>query len=193
MKIENRSTIIWKDLKGFEDKYKISPNGEIINKKNNTKVKCRISKDGYLRATIYYKKKGYIKSIHRLVAETFINKNPINQILEVNHIDGNKLNNSISNLEWVTHKENINHAWKNKLFEPVREASKRYGKNNPNAKKVYQIKDNVVIQVFNTIKEASIKTKTNKTNIGKCCNNKRKKANGFKWSFYPPNTIKKYT
>ena len=89
-------------------------------------------------------------------------------------------------MEWVTHKENIIHAWKNKLFESVREASKRYGKNNPNAKKVYQIKDKKVIGTYDTIKEASIKTKTNKTDIGKCCNKKRNKANGFEWSFIPP-------
>ena len=186
MKKENKLTIIWKDLKGFEDEYKISSNGDIIYKKNNKNINTRISKDGYIRVTLYYQNKSYIKSVHRLTAETFIERKPIINNLEVNHIDGNKLNNNINNLEWVTHKENIMHAWKNKLFEPVREASKRYGKNNPNAKRVYQIKDKKVIGVYDTIKEASIKTKTNKTDIGKCCNKKRNKANGFEWSFIPP-------
>lgn len=190
MKMKNKTTIIWKDLKGFEDGYKISSKGDIVCKKDNTKINTRISNDGYMRVTLYYQHKSYIKSVHRLTAETFIERDTAIDNLEVNHIDGNKLNNNINNLEWVTHKENIMHAWNNKLFEPVREASKRYGKENPNAKRVYQIKDDIVIQVFDTIKEASIKTNTNRTNIGKCCNNKRMKANGFEWSFIPPTKIK---
>ena len=192
MNKENKTQIIWKNLKGFEDKYKISSKGEIINKKDNKKINTRISKDGYIRVTLYYKNKSYIKSIHRLVAETFIEKKTTTSNLEVNHIDGNKLNNNINNLEWITHKENIEHAWKKNLFESVRKASKRYGKDNPNAKRVYQIKDKKVVEVFDTIKEAAIKTKTNKTSIGKCCNKKRNKANGFEWSFEsPPYAIKK--
>ena len=186
MNKESKTQIIWKNLKGFEDKYKISSKGEIINKKDNKKINTRISKDGYIRVTLYYKNKSYIKSIHRLVAETFIEKKTTTSNLEVNHIDGNKLNNNINNLEWITHKENIEHAWKKNLFESVRKASKRYGKDNPNAKRVYQIKDKKVVEVFDTIKEAAIKTKTNKTSIGKCCNKKRNKANGFEWSFESP-------
>ena len=94
MNKENKTQIIWKNLKGFEDKYKISSKGEIINKKDNKKINTRISKDGYIRVTLYYKNKSY--------------------------------------------------------------------------------------------KEAAIKTKTNKTSIGKCCNKKRNKANGFEWSFESP-------
>ena len=176
---------VWKDLKGFEDKYKISSDGNLLNKNNNTRVNTRISKDGYVYVSLYYNKKTYIKTLHQLVAQTFVEKDN-NNSLEINHKDGNKLNNNIDNLEWVTNKENIKHAWKNKLFESVRKASKRYGKDNPNAKKVCQIKNNAIVEVFDTIKEASIKTKTNKTNIGKCCNNKRKTANGFEWHFIPP-------
>ena len=175
---------MWKDIQGYEEKYQISNIGRIKNKINNRLLRPRVGTYGYYKVNLYKNKKVKTIEIHRLVAEAFI-ENPESKS-EVNHIDGNKLNNNITNLEWVTHKENINHAWRTKLFEPVRKASKRYGKSNPNAKKVYQIKNNIIIGVFDTIKEAATKTNTNKTNIGKCCHNKRKTANGFEWRFSPP-------
>lgn len=176
---------MWKDLKEFEDKFRISSTGIIINKDNNKKVKTRISKDGYVYVTLYYNKKSYIKALHRLVASTFIKRSNIN--LEVNHIDGNKLNNNMNNLEWITHKENINHAWKTKLFEPVRAASKRYGKDNPSAKSIvqYDIKGNK-IKEYNCITEAVKETNINKTSIGKCCNFRRKTAGSYVWRFAYP-------
>ena len=176
---------VWKDLKGFEGKFKISSTGIILNKNNNAKVKTRISKDGYVYVSLYYNKKSYIKTLHGLVAKTFINKDDNNN-LEVNHIDGNKLNNNIDNLEWITHKDNIKHAWNNKLFEPVREASRRYGKDNPFAKSVIQYDLNMnKIKEYSCIAEAVRKTKINKTSIGKCCNNRQKTAGGYVWRFAP--------
>lgn len=175
---------IWKDLKEFEGKFKISSMGTIVNKFSNTKVKTRISKDGYVYVSLYYNKKSYIKTLHGLVAKTFIRNN--NNNLEVNHIDGNKLNNSIDNLEWITHKDNIKHAWENKLFEPVREASRRYGKDNPSSKRViqYDSKGNK-IKEYSCIAEAVRETKINKTSIGKCCNNRQKTAGEYVWKFAP--------
>lgn len=177
---------IWKDLKGFEDKFKISSTGIIVNKYNNTKVKTRISKDGYVYVGLYYNKKSHIKTVHRLVAKAFIPKDNNNN-LEVNHIDGNKLNNNINNLEWITHKENIKHAWENKLFEPVREASRRYGKDNPASKRIiqYDTKENK-IKEYSCIAEAVRETKINKTSIGKCCNHRQKTAGGYVWKFVTP-------
>lgn len=177
---------VWRDLKGFEDKFKISSNGVIINKFTNSKVKDRISKDGYLNVCLYYNKKAHHKCVHRLVAETFIEKDK-DVKLEVNHIDGNKLNNNIDNLEWITHKENINHAWKNNLFEPVRIASKRYGKDNPAAKKIIQYDtEGKKIKEYDCIIDAVNETKINKTSVGKCCNNRQKTAGGFVWKFTTP-------
>lgn len=57
-------------------------------------------------------------SVHRLILETF-NPNPNSDKLQVNHIDGNKTNNGISNLEWVTCKENINHGYRIGLYSNI--------------------------------------------------------------------------
>ena len=89
--------------------YSITENGEIINKRNGKKVKPQPNGKGYLRVSIG----GKLQFVHRLVAEKYI-PNPENKP-QVNHKDGNKLNNSVDNLEWVTNMENRQHAVKNLL------------------------------------------------------------------------------
>ena len=113
---------LWKDIEEYKDKYQASNYGRIRNKRTNRILKLYIGKHGYYKVGIYYNKKIKPTEVHRLIAKTFIDNSKNKK--EVNHIDGNKLNNKIDNLEWVTHKENINHAWRTKLFEPVREASR---------------------------------------------------------------------
>ena len=73
--------------------------------------------DGYLHCLLSVDGKSEMKSVHRLVAITFI-PNPDNKP-DVNHIDGNKTNNAVTNLEWVTKSENMQHAIKNNLWDPV--------------------------------------------------------------------------
>ena len=89
--------------------YTITRNGEIINNRNGRKVKPQPNGKGYLRVSIG----GKLKFVHRLVAEKYI-PNPENKP-QVNHKDGNKLNNSVGNLEWVSNMENRQHAVKNLL------------------------------------------------------------------------------
>lgn len=87
---------IWKDVKGFEGKYKISNYGRVLslNYRNTGKKQLlRLSKtiDGYVKVRLQYKGKDISERVHRVVAETFI-PNPNNKET-VNHIDGNKENN----------------------------------------------------------------------------------------------------
>lgn len=118
---------IWKDVNGYE--YQVSNKGNVRSKdkhqffwnsvKNCERVlKGRLLKpykyeSGYLIVTLYKNGKPKPILVHRLVAETFI-ENPLNK-KEVNHIDCDKGNNNVSNLEWVTPKENMQHAIKNNL------------------------------------------------------------------------------
>lgn len=112
---------IWKDIKGFEGYYQISNYGNVkgltrkVKKWDGEKIikeKIKIADltKGYYRIALYKKNKIKKEQIHRLVATHFI-LNPENKP-QVNHIDGNKLNNHVSNLEWVTQSENQIHAYK---------------------------------------------------------------------------------
>lgn len=101
---------IWKELDDLPS-YEISNMGRLRNKNTLRILKTRISKLGYEHITITYGGEKYFRAIHRLVAKAFL-INPDNKP-EVNHIDENKLNNSVSNLEWMTKSENINHGTRN--------------------------------------------------------------------------------
>lgn len=101
---------IWKRIEQFEE-YEISNYGRFKSYNKNKKgkiLKYRKDSDGYYCVTLYNNKNILQISVHRLVAINFI-PNLLNK-KEVNHIDENKNNNKSNNLEWVTHKENMNHG-----------------------------------------------------------------------------------
>lgn len=98
---------MWKEIKGFEN-YLVNENGEIKSKKKNKLLKPTKKSHGYCEVTLYQDGKPHYKRVHRLVAQTFI-ENPHNYPV-VNHIDGDKTNNHVSNLEWCTVSENTYHA-----------------------------------------------------------------------------------
>jgi len=107
--METYKNELFKDIEGQEGRYAISNFGRVwsYRKKNNIpKFLKKDIRNGYYAVKLG--KYGKKMSIHRLVALAFID-NPENKEY-VNHIDGNKLNNHIDNLEWVTAKENIHHA-----------------------------------------------------------------------------------
>ena len=89
--------------------YEITTDGQVINKHSGRALKGQLNGKGYLRVSIG----GKLCFIHRLVAEKYI-PNPENKT-QVNHKDGNKLNNTVENLEWVTNQENRSHAVTNNL------------------------------------------------------------------------------
>ena len=102
----------WKKVVGYESKYLVSSHGKILNLVTGSFVKTSIISGGYEMSLLRFKGKNTSILVHRLVMITFVGPDPDRN--EVNHIDGNKLNNRIDNLEWVTRKENMNHFHKNK-------------------------------------------------------------------------------
>ena len=99
----------YKNIIGFNGVYQISNLGNVRNIKTNKILKPRIHTNGYLRVSLCINGLAKDYLIHRLVASTFIN-NPLNKS-DVNHIDGNKQNNNLINLEWATRSENQKHAF----------------------------------------------------------------------------------
>ena len=106
---------IWKPIKNWEKFYEVSNLGNVRNIKTNRLLTGDINNCGYYRVCLYHKnkKKRYFR--HRLVAEHFIFNDDIENKTQVNHIDGNKLNNTVFNLEWITPSENDKHAFKTGL------------------------------------------------------------------------------
>lgn len=103
---------IWIPIPNWEDLYEVSNKGNVRNKKTKKLRTLDMNNCGYYRITLYngIRERFFI---HRLVATVFIDTDDYTK--QVNHIDGNKANNSIDNLEWVTQSENEIHAIKNNL------------------------------------------------------------------------------
>jgi hypothetical protein len=112
----------WKDVPDYEGLYQISNFGNVKSLISNRMLKPSQDRFGYVRFNALKDKKAKTLRIHRLVMEIF---NPIDNIMQVNHIDGNKLNNKLDNLEWCTDSENKKHAYKTGLMLPGNQYSKR--------------------------------------------------------------------
>lgn len=183
---------IWKDIKGYEGLYQVSSEGRVKSKARNGNWKEKIlkpvkTKDNYFIVGLCKNGKSKNKRINRLVAEAFI-PNPENKP-EVNHIDGNKHNNKISNLEWVTTKENIVHAYKiglnskEKNVSSLKEYAKR-GCENPKSKRVYQFDLNGnLIAIYVSVREAERQTKIKSQMISSCCLNKINHVGKYVWRY----------
>lgn len=185
---------IWKDVEGYEGSYQVSNLGRvkslerIVNHSIYGKMYVgeRILKtyncnhDEYIRIDLKSNGIKDKKLVHRLIAESFI-PNPENK-KTVNHKDGNKKNNNIDNLEWMTHSENHLHSYKELgrkgYFTGIT------GKNNPKSKPIIQLSlTGEYIKEFCSATEAEFKTGIFQTNISKCCVGKRNNAGGYIWKF----------
>lgn len=176
---------IWKPIKDFEGLYEVSNMGNVrsLNYRCTGEIKilklCK-DKDGYMVVNLYKNKKLYRKSVHRLVAATFIPN--IDNKPQVNHIDGDKTNNRVSNLEWCTNSENQHHAWATGLKKITEEHKRKIGEankgkykgeNNPQSRQVRCITTD---ETFNCMIEGATKYNVDPSHISKCCKGKAKSA-----------------
>lgn len=179
---------IWKDIEGFDGVYKISNTGYVKSTRNTIGrkivgehiLKGRLDVYGYKRVHLRYKNISKEYAVHRLVAQAFI-PNPEN-LPTVNHKDEKKLNNNVSNLEWMTFEDNNNYGSKH------RRTSLSHRKR---AKTIYQFtKEGVLVNTFPSPAEASEQTGIKRGNILSCVLgltsdgvHVRKTAGGYIWSY----------
>ena len=173
---------IWKDIPKFEGLYQASNFGRIkslANKSNHKEekiLKQRVDHKGYLQLTLYKNNKKINKKVHRLIAQTFISN--YNNLPQINHIDGNKTNNNIDNLEWCNNSYNQLHA-------------NRMGLNKNRIKRVKEVCNKPIIQLLNgveinrykSLREASDKTGCSYKGISLCATGKTKSSGGYVWKY----------
>lgn len=161
---------IWKDIKGYENLYRISNLGNVYSIRNNKILKPRLTCANYYQVDLC--KKGDIKKqyVHRLVAKAFI-PNP-NDYLIINHKDENPKNNVVDNLEWCDSKYNNNYGSCKKKISIA------------NSIKINQYDlDGKFIKQWVGIRNISKEININKGNICSCCKGKRNNAGGFIWRY----------
>lgn len=165
---------IWKPIKGYEGLYEISNMGRIKGLERKSKnrtyplILLKLKKDthGYLQAFLYKNniRKTYL--VHRLVASAFID-NP-NNYKEINHIDEDKTNNKISNLEWCSRIYNVNYG--NRTLKTTKKV------------KQYDLNKNY-IKTWNSMSEAAQKLKIHVSGISGCCKGINKTCGGYIWKY----------
>lgn len=154
------------DIIGFEGSYFVTSCGKVWSYKKKAFLKPQISNWGYYRVNLYKNGKMFHKSIHRLVAEAFV-QNP-NNYPQVNHKDENKSNNAAYNLEWMTAEQNSNYGTRNIRLKKTK------------SKGVMCITTG---ECFNTQIEAAEKYNIKQWHISNCCTGRKKHVNGLKFAF----------
>lgn len=156
-----------RDIPGY-DGYQVDRNGNVYSKKTEKYLHPN-AYGGYNRLNLYQDGKKKLMTVHRLVAMTFV-KNPNNDVI-VNHIDGDKTNNTVENLEWISQKKNVQHSVDTRLQGKFTKCVVQLDKNNKE------------INRYSSIQEAAKKTGIKHQNISLVCWNKGKTAGGYKWRF----------
>lgn len=169
---------VWKDIKGYEGLYQVNQVGQVrsLNYKRTGKVKRlspRLSSNGYLMVNLWKERKPYQYLVHRLVALTFI-PNP-NNLPQVNHIDENKFNNTVWNLEWCDSDYNANYGTRNERCSKARR------------KPIIMLDmNNNPIACFYSVGDANEymgKDRGYISGIYHCCKGKSNTAYSYKWKY----------
>ena len=155
---------VWMDVKDYEGKYQISNKGRVYSINSNKYLAQSKTHDGYLKVKLFKEGKARTEYIHRLVARHFLD-NPDN-LPQVNHIDENRENNIVSNLEWTSAKSNNNHGSHNARIAKA------------HCKPVRCVELN---RVFESAKAAEQELSIFATAITAVCRGERQTAGGYHW------------
>lgn len=162
---------IWKAVKGYEG-YEVSNKGNVRSFKYKLVrlMNKNIDRGGYYRVKLTSKGIGKYVSLHRLVASNFINEIPNHMV--INHIDGNKSNNCIENLEIVTQSENLKHAFDNNLKKKE-------------SKSVVMIDKNTfeTLRIFESIEGAAKFVGVSASGISRACQGAYSQSGGYGWKY----------
>lgn len=171
---------MFKYIDGF-DGYQFHDNGEIYSEKRTRFLKQRLRKDGYKDVWLSNNGKSCIFLSHRIICKAFFGDFPIS--IDVNHKDGNRSNNRLSNLELCTRSENCLHGYKSNGRLHVNSMQGKHGKDNPLSKPIIatSLSDGSVLE-YESMRDAH-KDGFFNSNISLCCNGKKKQYKGYKWSF----------
>lgn len=159
----------WKDIPSYEGIYQVSNYGKIrsLNYRRTGQTQLRAPQDngrGYMIVQLSKENKCKWYLVHRLVAQAFI-PNPEDKPT-VNHIDGDRANNSVENLEWATYGENNAHSYRHN------------GRKSALAQPIYCIETG---EVYSSSYDAARKTGFPQQSINKCANGKIKQSHGYHW------------
>ena len=172
----------FKDIPGYEGLYKVSTAGEVLSVKTNKIRAQETDKDGYKKVTLYNKGKCKRFFVHRLVALTYL-QNPHNKA-EIDHIDTNRSNNSISNLRWATRQENRNNQKSLQKYKRIdyRTNLGKTGKLAKNSKPILCIQLN---KVYYGCMQAQRQLGVDHRHIQDVLHNRarRKRAGGYHWKY----------
>ena len=180
----NSKQIEWRDVVGFPN-YEVSNDGQVRGKRFGVIRKLTDNGYGYYVVSLWKGKTTKRKKVHRLVAEAFLPRADEN--LVVNHKNGDKHDNNADNLEWVTQRENLRHAFKTGL-KPITEKQRNAARNNMkhNAKnfvrRVQSIDANGCIEEYASVKDAANSVGVTPAAIVKSCKSERK-CRGKEWVY----------
>jgi len=174
--------MIWKDVVGFEDRYKVSSAGLVYSKHKNQLKATKKNNRGYVQVSLHKDGKEHMLLLHRVVAMAFI-PNP-NNLPQINHIDEDKENNRVSNLEWCTNIYNRRHGT-GYSRSCAGHDYKAMGLANGRPVAMYSI-DGKLCGEFVSVKTAQDETGINEANIRQSCYKTRRTAGGFRWEYCSP-------
>lgn len=176
---------IWKDVVGFEGKYKISSEGRVKSLDYKHTGEERIMNPhpnscGYLQVSFYKDNKMYTKKVHRLVAEAFI-PNPL-CLATVNHKNEIKTDNNVDNLEWMSDYDN--RMYGTRLARISIKIKGKFINRKDQSKAVQQFtKDGKFVAEFPSGKEVERQLGFDQGNISNCCLGKTKHSYGYVWRY----------